>query len=136
MATGNIIQIFNRTSRTLQVRKDGRTFPIPPGYSHITEDVLRFAKEQNPVPGTEDPNTLVFESLISVVAPKGKTQRDSLDEIPEEVLAALAKERIDRTLLDPNRQHGAEVRQTMFPRGRVGIESPTPGMREILNKGD
>jgi len=135
---GDIVQIFNRAPWPLKAIKDGRTHEIPVGISHMTADVVPFAKAQNPLMGSEDPNTLQFESLVSVVIPandpRKRVQRDPLDALPAEVIKAMSHERINRSLLDPDRQFGVEERPTMFPRGRVGVEAPTEGFTELLNK--
>lgn len=127
---GEIIQIFNRAPFPVIVTKGGRDHAIPPGRSHITSDLLRYAKEQNPVPGTEDPGTTQTESLISYVHPDPKRQVDPLDAIPQEVLDAMPRERINRGLLPPDRQLGTQVHHPGFPTRRVGIEDPTMGMRD------
>jgi hypothetical protein len=135
--TGPIVQIFNRAPWPLKAIKDGRTYDIPVGFSHMTADVVPFAKLQNPLMGSEDPNTLQFESLISVVIPAGdpkRVQRDPLDALPAEVIRAMPIERINRSLLDPSRQ-ATEERATQFPRGRVGVEAPTEGFRDLIQKG-
>lgn len=134
---GEIIQIFNRAPFPVSVMKDGRQKTIPAGYSYITSDWLRFAKQQNPVKGTEDPNSLQYDSLISYVVPAGskQKQRDPLDTIPIEVLQALPKERINRNLLALDRQNTTEL-GTMFPRGRVGVEAPSLGMKELIQRAD
>ena len=128
MAVGTIIEIFNRAPYALSVMKDGRSFPLPVGRSHITSDLLLYAKAQNPVPGTEDPASLQFQSLISYIAPNGQKQIDPLDSIPQEVLDAMPKERMDRNKLDPGRQNSVEMHMQSFPRGRVGVESPSSSM--------
>lgn len=127
---GSIIQIFNRAPFPLICTKGGRDYPIPVGLSHITSDLLRYAKNQNIVPGTEDPNTLITESLISVVAPPGQRQPESepLDPIPLDVLMAMPKERLDRNLLDLAAQAASTQHMASFPTRRVGIETPTPSM--------
>ncbi len=127
---GSIIQIFNRAPFPLICTKGGRDYPIPMGLSHITSDLLRYAKNQNIVPGTEDPNTLITESLISVVAPPGVKQPDTepLDAIPLEVLMAMPKERLDRNLLDLAAQAASTQHMSSFPTRRVGIEQPVNSM--------
>jgi hypothetical protein len=127
---GPIIQIHNRAPFAVIVTKGGRDTAIPPGRSHITADLLRYAKEQNPVHGTEDPNTLITESLISYVNPDPKRQTDPLDDLPIEVLQAMPKERLNRGLLAPDRQVTSEIHMPGFPRGRVGMEQPSPGILE------
>lgn len=136
MAIGEVVRIFNRTPHTLSVTKDGRQRRIPSGYSHMTSDLVFYARTQNPVPGTEDPNTLAFESLISRVMPEGVPQVDPLDEVPDDILASLPKERIDRSRLAPDRQVAEEVHMAHFPRGRVGVENPTEGMSDPGKFGD
>lgn len=131
--TGDIIRIFNRAPWELSAIKDGRRYVIPVGYSHITSDVLWYAQAQNPVPGTEDPHTFQFESLISYVHPDKRKQKDSLDPIPAETLALMPKERIDRSKLDLHRQNGTELTAS-FPRGRVGMENPTSGVVDPGNQ--
>lgn len=129
MAVGSIIEVFNRAPYPLNVKKDGREFKIPVGRSHITSDLLHFAKQQNPIPGTEDPGTLTFQSLISYIAPEGQPQRDPLDAIPLEVLQAMPKERMDRNKLDPHRQNSTELAMHSFPKA-TRIEQPSREMAE------
>lgn len=130
MASGPIVQIYNRTTRQLLATKDGRQYPIPPGFSHLNSDIVDYARNQNPVPGSEDPNTLAFESLISRVASDDARQIDPLDDIPEEVLAALPGERLDRSKLGPDRQGAVEMPTRHFPKGRVGVDGVTEGMTD------
>jgi hypothetical protein len=132
MVVGPIVEVLNRTPYTLHAIKDGRRYTIPPGRSHLTLDVVYFAKQQNPVPGSEDPQSLRFESLISIVAAPGQKQKDPLDLIPEDVLKALPKERIDRTKLAPDRQANLEERTVDFPK-TAHVEAPTEGMRALLH---
>lgn len=127
--TGPIVTVFNRTSRRLVVTKDGKETVLEPGINHITQDLVLYAKQQHPMPGTEDPNTLDYESLVSYVADrkKGEKQRDSLEEISDEILALLPKERINRMLLPLDRQNVEET-PNVFPRGRLAVEAVTSGM--------
>lgn len=131
MAVGNIVRIFNRTPYVLTATKDGRQFPIKPGYNHVTSDIVFFARAQNPVMGTEDPGTLEYESLISRVAnaDEGEEQIDSLEPIPADILALMPRERINRMLLDTERQKGVEERSTSFPSRNVRQEEANrPGV--------
>lgn len=125
MAVGKIVQVFNRTSRVLIVVKDGIEHQLQPGLNSVTQDIVLYAKQQHPIPGSEDAQSLEYESLVSFVNPK--KQIDSLDPISDEVLKTLPKERINRMTLPPDRQDGESV-QSNFPRGRMAIESPTEGM--------
>lgn len=107
MISNVIVEICNRTTRHLVAIKDGQEYPIPPGRSHIRLDVLPYAQTQNPVPGTDD--GMEFESMIGVVTKDPAPQRDPIDELPEEVLALLPKERLDRASLPPDRQDAQEI---------------------------
>ncbi len=127
MATGKIVQVFNRTNRVLIVVKDGIETPLKPGYNHITQDLVLYAKQQHPIPGSEDAVTTEYESLVSFVQPDKKDQVDSLDVISDDVLASLPKERINRMTLPADRQDGTSV-QAHFPRGRMAMENPTDGV--------
>jgi hypothetical protein len=125
---GDNIEIMNRAPWPLTAMKDGRSYKIPVGKSWLRSDVVPYAKAQNPIMGSEDPNGPEFESLIGVVAPKGTKQIDAIDPLPKEVIDALPKERINRSLLDPDRQAGVEERKTTFPTRRVSVEAPSEGM--------
>lgn len=125
---GDNIEVVNRTPSTLEVIKDGRTYRVPPGRSWLRSDIVPYAKAQHPVMGTEDPTSPYFESLIGVVARPGQPQRDPIDPMPQEVLDAMPKERIDRSLLDSDRQQNVQEIATTFPTRRVGMEAPTEGM--------
>lgn len=131
MAVGEIVQIFNRTTHPLKVMKDGRQHDIPPGRSYITADLVGFARQQNPVMGTEDVNSLGFQSLVSIVSKEPSKQnheKHPLDTLDDELLASLSVERIDRSTLPPDRQANVREVRMSFPKGRVGVEAPTENM--------
>lgn len=129
---GDNVEVFNRAPFPLTAIKDGRSYRIPVGRSWLRSDVIPFAKAQNPIMGSEDPTSPYFESLVSVVAPAGIKQLTSepLDPIPQAVIDALPKERLNRNLMDSDRQQNVEEIATTFPQRRVGIESPTEGMTD------
>lgn len=124
--TGEIILVINRlTFRDLQVTKDGRHYTLKPGENHINSDLLRFARAQNPIPGTRDPVDLTYTSLVGV---PGKHDCTPIDE-DEYTAMAGAGEALDRSKLDPKRQHVTfQHVPGPDPRKRVGIEAPTLGM--------
>ena len=124
---GNIICIVNRTQHELSYVKDGRQFTLEPGENWVNSDHVRFAKGQNPVLGSKDPQNLSFESLVGVKAAKGEKQRDDISLIDDETLGMLPKEVLNRSLLPSDRRNGTEV-SAAFPRGRVGIEAPSSGL--------
>lgn len=124
---GDNVEIMNRAPWPLTVMKDGRSYTIPVGKSWLRADIVSYAKAQNPIMGTDDPNGPEFESLIGIVAPKGLKQVDAIDPLPKSVLESMPKERINRALLDADRQAAVET-PTRFPKGRVGVEQPSEGM--------
>jgi hypothetical protein len=131
MAIGEIVQIFNRTTHPLKVMKDGRQHDIPVGRSWITEDLVGFARQQNPVMGTEDANSLLYQSLISIVCKdpsKQDHERHPLDTLDDELLGSLSVERLDRSTLAPDRQANVREVKMPFPKGRVGVEAPSENM--------
>ncbi len=125
---GDIITVWNRSTRPLTFIKDGRSRTLPPGKSQITSDLFHYAREQNPIRGTEDTNNGSFESLVSYVHPDAALQKDPLDTLPAEVLDAMPHERINRNLLPMDRRNHADEVSMPFPKGRVSVEQPTPGM--------
>ncbi len=126
MAHGDIICLVNRTSRNLSVTKDGRQIVLKPGENHINSDLVRFAKRQNPVMGSQDPyNPAQCDYLVGV-----KGTHDDIYPIPDEVLDALPRERIDRSLMPLKDRDVIERRTSGFPRGRAGVSlnpEPAPG---------
>lgn len=117
---GDNVWIINRTSQVLIATKDSKQFHIPPGRSMLRSDVIPFAKEQNPVPGTEDPFSLQVESLIAV-----EGTSDPTDEIPDDVLALIKNgERIDRSKLAKSLQT-VQRDEMPLPRQRVGGDAMT-----------
>jgi len=122
MAVGAIVCLVNRTSRFLTVTKNGRETVLKPGDNHVNADLVRFARAQNPLPGSKSPIDLKFTSLVGV---KGL---HDCSEISDEILDMMPNEVLDRSQLSADRQVGVVSRQTAFPRGRVGFEAATPGM--------
>ena len=126
--TGGIISVFNRAPHKLSCVKDGRVYDFP-GHelTYITEDVLMYARAQNPVMGSDDPTTLQFESLISrVETRRGYPQRHSLEPLSAADLQKLPLERINRSMLDLVAQT-AQSFAAAFPRS-AHIEGPSAGM--------
>lgn len=66
MAVGEPVTIINRTSRSLDVKFNGRTRVLTPGPNVVTSEWVRYAKLQNPRMGTFLPGTLEGEYLVGV----------------------------------------------------------------------
>jgi hypothetical protein len=126
--TGAVICLVNRSPWPLLVTKDGRQTRLEPGDNYVNADIVRFAKQQHPIPGTQDPyNPYVCQFLVGV-----KGTNDPIDPLPQELLELLPSERIDRTKMPVDKQRTIE-KNVPFPRGRVAMEDPTAG---ILEPGD
>lgn len=127
---GPVCTVFNRAPFRLIVTKDGRETVLEPGMNHVTQDLVWFAKNQHPVPGSEDAGTLEYESFVSFVSPDPTKQRDPLVPFDEDVLKLLPKERINRMTLAPERQNVQET-ANVHPKGRrIAVEAPSIGMED------
>lgn len=118
-----VVCVVNRTSHPLRATKDGKHHIFQPGDNWVTADWVRFVKAQNIIPGTKNYSTLQVMYLVGV-----KGTQDDLSPIPDEVLAAMPNEALDRTELPAWRQRVTN-QTSNFPRGRqVAQESLTPGI--------
>jgi hypothetical protein len=121
---GQIATLVNRTSRVLMYIVDGRRYELQPGPNQVLDFHIRFAAEQNIIPGSGDP--LVPSRYETMVGVPGASD---CSELPDEYLDALPHERLDRSLMDRKHQHVVERRisERDMPRRRVGMEQPTEG---------
>jgi len=70
-----MITVYNRAPVALTVRFDGQQIEIPPGATSIPKVVAEFAKNQNPIMGSQDadnPNVSGAEYLIGIVGRRGE----------------------------------------------------------------
>jgi hypothetical protein len=130
MATGRILVLINRKPTPITVTKDAKHYVLQPGENHVTSDIVRYAKNQHPIPGTMHPNNpSQCEYFVGVKGTKDPV--DLFDEATMELLNEV-KERMNRNLLAPDRRTVQELR-TAFPRSRqeVSLEAPTAGMLDL-----
>lgn len=111
------VTVGNRSSKPLTIMFGGRQWDVPPYPKTVTVPVpvALAGLNQHPVMGTENPNNPhEIEYLLYVAEwPKlPKTPREQSDSL----------ERIDRSLLPPDRQHA----QVMTVAGRQYVERPIP----------
>lgn len=66
MATGEVVNLVNRTARVLSVKFDGRIRLLTPGPNAITAEWVRYAKMQNPRMGSFLAGTLEGDYLVGV----------------------------------------------------------------------
>jgi hypothetical protein len=86
------VRVFNRTSRVLDVRCDGRIFPLQPGENQIPAVVVPYAQRQHPRLGTWEKGAIYGESLVGVIGMTPDEQMTPLLEGHEH----LGNEHIDR----------------------------------------
>jgi hypothetical protein len=122
MISNKIVTVINRTDRTLTVVKDGQEYDVPPGESPMRADVIPYAKNQNPVPGSDDGT--FFESLIAV-----KGSKDPVDPLSSELLSVFV-ERLDRSSLAPDRQDGHKIDFARLRRAQISLQNPTEGFSD------
>lgn len=91
----DMVEIVNRTSQPLVVRWDGTDFTLAPNYTAdgeriqgvtnmIPSVVVEYAKNQHPLMGSEDSmDPSAFQTLVGVVARKGRPQRDELSHLEQ-----------------------------------------------------
>lgn len=126
---GPVICLVNRAPFSINVTKDGKHTLLTPGDNYVNADLVRFAKQQHPIPGTQDPyNPYVCQYLVGV-----KGSRDPVDALPQELLDMLPKERLDRTKYPIEKQQVVEKVTNHMPRGRIAMEEPT---ESIVSPGD
>ncbi len=116
---GPIICLVNRAPFPMIVTKDGKHTRLEPGDNYVNSDLVRFAKQQHPIPGTQDPyNPYVCQYLVGV-----KGSNDNIEPLTQELLDLLPRERLDRTKYPIDKQRVME-KTVPFPKGRVGMEAP------------
>jgi hypothetical protein len=102
------VEAGNRTSKTLTVTYDGKSWELPPypAVNKLPQIVARKAIEQHPLMGSEDPTNPNY--FISLVFVRGwEIGGEPMADTPIEQSRSI--ERIDVSLLDPDRQRGRET---------------------------
>lgn len=116
----DLVEIGNRTSKTLAITYDGKQWPVPPYPQtiHVPRIVAQKGVAQHPVMGTEDPAAPTsYESLLFVVGWQGR-DGGPMPNTPIEQSDAV--ERLDRSLMDRDAQNVAVVAK------RTRAERPQP----------
>lgn len=122
---GSVVCLINRAPYPLNVTKDGRAYILKPGENYVTSDIVRFARQQHPILGTQDPyNPMQCQFMVGVRAEDPKDQRDPIDLLPQELLDMLPSERLDRSKMPLDKQRVIE-KTVPFPKGRQGLENPS-----------
>lgn len=99
---GDLVEVVNRTSKSLDYMFNGRQRVLKPGVNQIPAAHVEKARTQNVIMGTEDPlRPAIFDSYIA--CPTLIPDDDiSPVEMPEK--SKRRNERIDRSLLGPEAQ--------------------------------
>jgi hypothetical protein len=106
---GETVNLVNRTSKPLTVRYDGRKETIAPGENPgFPKEAVLYAKRQNPLMGSEDPENPTMSGtqyLVGVKVKAGERQTDDISPLEQ----SDAIERFDKKLLRPLRKGEKEV---------------------------
>lgn len=105
----HLIPIVNRGRLPLVVTFDGQQTTVPLGESTLPDVTLVYAKNQNPVMGTQDPDNPSLTGVQSLVAVKG---RDNCEPLSDEEWEAHCKAacRMDwAALIDDRLKPGEKV---------------------------
>lgn len=126
--TFDFVLVGNRTSKTLSVTFDGKSWPLPP-YPEVVavpRPVAEWAARQHRVNGTENPwNPVDVESLIYVKSAKGELKFGS--DTPREQSDAI--ESLDRSMLPPDRQTVTELNFGVRVADRITLPPAQPPER-------
>lgn len=126
------VQLGNRTSKVLTVVYDGKSWELPPfpAVNKVPQIVASKAIDQHPLMGSEDPsNPTYFTSLVYVRGWQIGGQPMAEDPIEQ----SDAIERIDVSMLDPERQKGREI--VRFGRQAPERMHDMPGAADSARKG-
>lgn len=112
-STGTIVCLVNRTKRVLHYMYDGYQYDLEPGENYIPDSHVYYARNQNPVMGTQSPwSEDGCDYLVGIKVKPGQKQRDNISPIEQ----SDARERLNRDELDEEAQKA--VLRTVV--GRVG----------------
>jgi hypothetical protein len=111
------VELFNRAPITLNVMFDGQCKALPPGKTLVPGVVVSYAKNQNPVMGTQDPynpHISGAEYLVGVVGSK-----DNCEPLTEEEWASHlgqpCRENIQQWFAD---KYGSDPKAKLVTRGK------------------
>lgn len=114
--TTKLVKVFNRTSQVLDVRCDGRVFPLQPGLNEIPAVAVPYAQRQHPRMGTFAKGALYGESLIGI---PGVTEAEQMT-----------------PLLEGHEHKGTErIDRDEYPHDRPMRVEPIAGARTAIDAG-
>lgn len=82
----DMAEVINLAPIPLRVTFDGQSIDIPPGKSMLPKVVVAYAKNQNPIRGTQSPNNPTISGaqyLINIAGGKGRQEPLSQEEWEE-----------------------------------------------------
>lgn len=77
----DMVELINRAPIDLSVQFDGQSKVLAPGSNMVPKVVVPFAKNQNPIMGTQDPynpHISGCQYLVGVRAPEGQKQKEPI----------------------------------------------------------
>lgn len=111
------VQLFNRAPITLTVQFDGQCKSLEPGITLVPGIVVQYAKNQNPVMGTQDPynpNISGAQYLVGVVGSKDNCEPLTAEEWADH-LQQPCRENVQQWFAD---KYGSDPKAKLVTRGR------------------
>lgn len=127
MGLPETITLTNRTPHVLRATYDGQEFVFKPGENHgVPTIVVRFAKAQNPLMGSDDPyNPSDCQFLVGV-----KEWGDPVAPLKQ----SNVEERINRSLLEGDGAKAVKGPSSKPRRGEVYVNQDTDGVAAAANQ--
>ena len=118
---GKTVTLFNRTKKVLSVRFDGRDQDIVPGKNPgFPEVAVQYAKNQNPLMGTEDPENPTLSGCQYLVGVK--VWGDDVSPVEQ----SNAPQRYDRSIL-----HEEGTKEYIKKRRVSSLEAQVPQNQDL-----
>lgn len=111
------VKVFNRAPVAITVRFDGQDMTLPPGEGVLPQQAIQYAKNQNPIMGSQDPSNPSISGASFLIGVVGS--RDNCEPLtPEEWEAHLKRPmRLDEQALFEER-YGNDPKARLVLHGR------------------
>lgn len=119
-----MVPVFNRAPIALHVQFDGQRYTIQPGHDQIPDMTIPFAKNQNPVMGSQDPNNPHMSGARYLIVEKGEDGYDQPMTKAEWEAHVRRPCRIDEQAAFEER-YGGDVKAKLVTQGRPGKVAAT-----------
>lgn len=130
---GEIVTLINRAPITLNCRYDGKDVVLQPGENHgFAKVAVIYAKNQNPINGTEDPNNPSIGGCRYLVGVKGS--KDNCKPLTKEewTLHLSKPQRLNRDLIIEERGDPKSREVVKGKKVRSTFEASVPGFSDDM----